>query len=378
MKRKQHPHRLFQKPGTTVVGLALAAGLVTALTTLQYARVGAVSVTQARPPLPVAATSYAQQSQYQREVSYLGLVKASRRTDIGFEMPGLIMALYAREGTEVLAGSALAELDSAKLMASKRATTAELHRVEAELELARIKETRQQDLQKSGAVSREAYDETRLRARALVAQREMVTAQLESIEIDLGKAVLRAPYSGIISERYIDEGTVVTGGTPILRLVEASSREAHIGIAVMQAEKLAPGNDYPLMLRGDKILASLVAIRPDVNPITRAVTAVFQLPATATALDGEPVTLVLTQPVHVTGGWLPISSLIEGERGAWTVLKIEAQGERQLTVREAVEVLEVRGDMAYVRGTIAHGDTLVADGVHKVTPGTPVTQVSVI
>ena len=60
------------------------------------------------------------------------------------------------------------------------------------------------------------------------------------------------------------------------------------------------------------------------------------------------------------------------------MLKIEAQGERQLTVREAVEVLEVRGDMAYVRGTIAHGDTLVADGVHKVTPGTPVTPVSVI
>ena len=49
-----------------------------------------------------------------------------------------------------------------------------------------------------------------------------------------------------------------------------------------------------------------------------------------------------------------------------------------LTVREVVEVLEVRGNRAYVRGTIVDGDIVVADGIHKATPGAPVILAQVI
>ncbi len=39
-------------------------------------------------------------------------------------------------------------------------------------------------------------------------------------------------------------------------------------------------------------------------------------------------------------------------------------------VREVVEVLHVSGDRAYVRGSINDGDKLIADGVHRIAPGT--------
>ena len=132
---------------------------------------------------------------------------------------------------------------------------------------------------------------------------------------------------------------------------------------------MKPGSEHTLSLRQQPLQASLLSIRPDVNPVTRTATAVFALPAEVTALDGEPITLDLPQTVYMEGGWLPVSALLDGQRGVWTVLRIAERDGVLVTVREAVEVLETQGDMAYVRGTLTDGNRVVAHGVHRVTPG---------
>lgn len=378
MTETNNPHRLYSHWQSTIIGMVVAIALIAGLTSILYARVAPSGTPETKRPLPVVTTRFEQHEAFTRELSYLGLVKASRRTDMAFEISGLMVAQHAREGAEVEAGESLAILEDSTLLARKKATLAEQRRVASELELAQLKETRQQDLRNSGAVSREAYDETRLRAKALAAQNDAVAAQLDSINIELAKTVLHAPYKGVISERFVDIGTVVSPGSPILRIVETGSSEAHIGVAVEVLEHLNIGELYALKVRGQSVMAALLAIRPDVNPITRAVTAVFQLPGDRPALDGEPVSLKLEQAIAMEGGWLPLSALLEGERGAWTVLKIRKKDEQHSTVREVVEVLEVRGNRAYVRGTIVDGDIVVADGIHKATPGAPVILAQVI
>jgi hypothetical protein len=74
----------------------------------------------------------------------------------------------------------------------------------------------------------------------------------------------------------------------------------------------------------------------------------------------------------LAGGWLPISALLEGKRGLWTVLRIDSSGEQYSTLREAVEVLDIQQDKAYVRGTLPDGSMVVASGMHRITPGTPI------
>jgi hypothetical protein len=54
------------------------------------------------------------------------------------------------------------------------------------------------------------------------------------------------------------------------------------------------------------------------------------------------------------------------------VLRIERRGPDAVTVREAVEVIDVQGNRAYVRGSLPDGAVVVADGVHRVTAGNPV------
>jgi RND family efflux transporter MFP subunit len=355
-----------------VIGVAVAIAIVAALTALQRARVAQDEEPQPRTPLPVSTILYQSQDSYQRKVSYLGLVVAGRKANLGFEIPGQISTLPLRQGSPVQRGDIIATLDDAALQARRKATAADLEQARAELELAQLKARRQRELSETGAVSKQAYDETRLQARALGSRVEAVSARLASIDIELEKSSLIAPYDGVIADRYVSQGAVVSPGTPVVRLLETVGQEAHIGVSASRVGSLQAGNRYSLKLRDASFQAELLSVRPDVDPLTRATTAVFAIPEGVAALDGEPLTLELEEPVYMAGGWLPIAALLEGQRGVWTVLRIEPAGDSYRTAREAVEVLEIRGDQAYVRGTLASGSRVVANGVHRITPGTQV------
>ena len=357
----------------TLLGALLAVLLVTVRTGLLYARVALSGGPQPRPPLPVETVAFEQRDGFHREVSYLGVVAAGRKANLGFEVSGTLDSAPPRPGTPVRAGEIIATLDQSSLRAQRASIAAQLEQARAELELANIKAERQRDLVASGAVSREAHDDTRLRARALEAGVVAVSAQLQSTDIDLQKSSLRAPYDGVIADRYVHQGAVVAPGEPVVRLVETAAREAHIGVAARRASALEPGKRYPLRLRDSSVDALLLSVRPDVNPRTRATTAVFALPENIQGLDGEAVSLVLEERVDEIGGWIPLSALQEGARGIWTVLRLVEQDGHTVAVREAVEVVDVRADRAFVRGTLPDGSLVVASGVHRVTPGTPLT-----
>ena len=121
-----------------------------------------------------------------------------------------------------------------------------------------------------------------------------------------------------------------------------------------------------------KFEAVLLSVRPDVDPVTRSATAVFRVPEGLSALDGEPVSLLLEESVASAGGWLPLTALLEGQRGLWTVLVVAQREGRDIVQREAVEVLAASGERVYVRGTLVDGARVVAAGTHRVAPGSEV------
>src|SRR6056297_10444 len=324
-----------------VQGLLAAAMITAAITGSLHMRAALSEQPSGRDPLPVAAVSYQRQAGYNRDVSYLGLIVAGRKSDLGFELAGTIETAPPRPGTPVEPGALLATLDQASLQARREATAAELEQAGIELELARIKAARQKELIGSGAVSREVYDETRLRSSALEARAAATAALLRSIDINLEKSRLLAPYTGVVTDRHAHEGAVVNPGSVVVSILETTGQEAHIGVTASRAAMLEVGEHYPLTLRDTDFEAQLLTIRPDINPVTRTTTAVFALPADITALDGESVLLSLEEMVSGVGGWLPIEALQEDKRGLWMVLRIDTGSAETRVVREAVEIIEV-------------------------------------
>ncbi len=359
--------------GSSMVGLLAAAIIASGVAGALHLRAAQSIDTNTRAPMPVSAMPFVTEQQYLRNTSLLGLVEANRSAVLGFELPGMLAQVHVREGAAVAAGDILATLDDGTLQSARRAVLAQLQQAESQLELAQLNARRQKELVANGAVSRERFDETRLNARALAAQVDAARAELSKIELDLEKSQLRAPYAGVIALRYLDEGSIVGAGVPVLRLIETGAMEAHIGVPVELTDALVPGDYYPLEIRGASVQARLSAVRPDIDPYTRSVTSVFLLPETAAALHGEAVTLQLSRKIREEGGWLPVSALVEGQRGIWNVLRLAEEDSQTISVREVVEVLEVQGDLAYVRGSLRDGQQVIAQGVHRIAPGTAVT-----
>ena len=91
--------------------------------------------------------------QYQRRSSYVGTVKAGRDSQLAFEVSGTLVSVPAREGMEIAAGSTIATLDTERRLAQLREAEAELQRINADLELAKLKRQRFEDLLNQGLTS---------------------------------------------------------------------------------------------------------------------------------------------------------------------------------------------------------------------------------
>ncbi|MEP1594862.1 MAG: biotin/lipoyl-binding protein, partial [Halieaceae bacterium] len=178
---------LKQKAGdqgrSSVAAVLAAVGITTVLTAALYIRVSLGENHDNRDAMPVSVTQFVITDSYSRDLPFLGLIRARRSTDVGFEVPGQLAELLVTEGSVVGAGEVLGHLDTSQLTARRSAAAANLQRVRSELELAKLKSQRQKDLSVTGAVSEEAYDETRLTAQALTAQLAAVTAELDGIDI---------------------------------------------------------------------------------------------------------------------------------------------------------------------------------------------------
>lgn len=343
----------------------LASGLITMA---MYGRVESGMAAE-RAPLPVAVVTYAAEAGYLRKARYTGVVKAARDSTLGFEVAGTVDDLPAREGMVFRTGDVLAKLNTDRKIAQLNAAQAELDRIATELELAQRQRARIEDLVSKGLASQQAFDEARLGEQALEQARVAISARRDSAALEIEKSSLKAPFAGIVAERYAQQGTVLAAGTPVLQFIEQSSYEAHVGLPHHVSRSLQPGDSFTLSSGEHSVRAELMRVRADVDEVTLTVDAIFRLPPEGLFMTGETVVLQLSESVPETGGWLPLSALTAGERALWDVYTVSEGASGSVATREAVEILYSEGNRAFVRGTLANGALVIASGLHRLSPG---------
>jgi len=350
-------------------GVALAIGLTLAGTSLIKANKETTTSAE-RVPMPVAAVTYRQQPNFTRDANYLGVVRAGTDSVVGFEVAGVLTSLTATEGMRVAPGDVLAQLGTDRRQARLDAAAAALSRVMAERAQAEARAERIAALVEDGSASQQDYDDARFAAQALQAAENTAAAQKQSAQLELNKSTLKAPYNAVVAERLAQTGAVVAPGTPVLRLVTASGREAHIGVPSDVARRLQIGSTHTLLLQGQQVIARLRSVREDLDPATLTVGAVFDLPDDVTSVVGESAVLQVAETVTSDGGWLPVTALLEASRGLWDVLTItpDEQGKPRAG-RESVEILYTRGNEVFVRGTLPDNVAVVASGLQRISPG---------
>ena len=381
--------------------------------------------TIASKALPVRVLTVNPVTGYQESRRYTGNIVVKRSSEVGFEQSGKLVSLLVAEGQWVAQGTLIATLDANHLQVQKREllalraqATAQLRELEAgpraetiaasqakvrnlkeQLALAQAKFQRRRSLLEAGAISREQLEEFKTDVRAqkaevdeaqsqvnellagtrpeqIALQKSVIdqyNAQIERIELDIGKSQLKAPYSGTIDQIHAHIGTVITSGQAIVRLVEDNSLEARIGIPAETAKQLPMGSSHRLKIGEQLVTGKVTSTLPQVDSTTRTVTVILNLNQTRGIRPGQIVSLELSESIPLSGYWLPTEALVQGTRGLWSCYVLgepDANNSRLFSIkRKDVEVLSIEGDRLLVRGTLTPGDRVVIEGVHRLVSG---------
>jgi len=156
-------------------------------------------------------------------VSATGELDAVERVNVSPRRQGVIEALYVDEGDVVKAGQVLARMDAGDLQDREDELTANVRSAEAELKRSASELQRNEPLYRQGAIS--LNDLNRFRADEEVKRMALAAARqrLEQRQVEEGELLVRAPFAGVISQRYADPGAFVTPTTTASATAGATS-----------------------------------------------------------------------------------------------------------------------------------------------------------
>jgi len=351
------------------IAFLLVAGSFTAF-------VGARLTAQALPQkmesraLPVRTTVVKIEPGYFARRSFTGRAVAGRTSQMAFELGGTIAAVNVDLGGTVKKGDILARLDTARLLANKNQLLAEHAEAEATLNLAKRTLKRAQDTFRQGHASAQRLDEAEANAISLDARLKRLDASIETLEVDLAKSNIRAPFDGTITARMLDEGTVVRSGTALLEITEATRMEAHIGMPPEHAQAVQNGAKVELRDGHRKIItgATVRSVVPVITSQTRTMMVTFDVPANLVS-SGELVSAIVQDWQETSGTWLPLRALSSDVRGLWRVNKVIGRADNPHVTFENVQILYSDKDRAFVTGTLSNGDIIISDGIARLAPG---------
>ena len=279
-----------------------------------------------------------------------GKLLPAQQSNLAFEIPGKINVVNVDIGDAVKKGQILAELDN-------REATAQLKQAKAKYDLALQILNRYKDLRSEGHISIQDLDNAN--SEELIAK-----SQYEFYKVKLEQTKLIAPFDGVIQNRYLDTGSVISGGIPIVEILGSKNVEAHISIPLKFIDKLNIGNSYDFKIgnkRPKGVLARLAPMTPGGSDNRLAI---FNFD---TFFDpGSIAELKLSLNIEGRGTWVPIKSLSQSEQGIWAIYTVN---DKKVVVRDLVEILYFEGEYAFVNGTLNDGDFVVLGGAQKIIEG---------
>ena len=279
-----------------------------------------------------------------------GKLLPAQQSNLAFEIPGKINVINVDIGDAVKKGQILAELDN-------REATAQLKQAKAKYDLALQILNRYKDLRSEGHISIQDLDNAN--SEELIAK-----SQLEFYKVKLEQTKLISPFDGVIQNRYLDTGSVINGGIPIVEILGSKNVEAHISIPLKFIDKLNIGNSYDFKIGNKRPKGVLARLAPTTPGGSDNRLAIFKFD---TFFDpGSIAELKLSLNIQGRGTWVPIKSLSQSEQGIWAIYTIN---DKKVVVRDLVEILYFEGEYAFVNGTLNDGDLVILGGAQKIIEG---------
>jgi membrane fusion protein (multidrug efflux system) len=184
-------------------------------------------------------------------------IEAFAEADVIAKVEGEVREVLVEEGDDVEEGQILARLDGDRLRLELNESQARLRKMQRDFE--RNKELREKGLLSEGDFEKLRYD------------LEALQAAFNLARLELDYTQIRAPITGVVSERYIKLGKTIGVGESAFRVTSFDPLVAYMHVPEREYRRIGAGQPVQIgvdALAGEKIYASVTRISPVVDPAT--------------------------------------------------------------------------------------------------------------
>ncbi len=236
----------------TAVFLGFAAGVVVLLLWLA----GKFSPKVPTELEPSPATTVAAQTVPARFIrvplteSAVGTIRAVHETTIGSKLLARVLEIQLKAGQEVHQGQVLVRLDDTDLKAKLQQAKAAVDSAEAVRAQAVLDERRYAELIKTKSVSQQEYEKVTTELQTANANLLRAQEAVKEVQATLDWATIRSPLDGIVIDKKVDVGDMVTPGQTLLTLFDPKRMQLVASVRESLAHRLAVGQDIPVKVEG--------------------------------------------------------------------------------------------------------------------------------
>jgi RND family efflux transporter MFP subunit len=303
--------------------------------------------------------------------SISGSLQPRTEARVRAEVGGPVQRTFADEGQRVRRGALLARLDDAAVRDAYLSAQSAVRSAETSLQNAQRNLERSTRLEQAGALPERELETAQLNATNAEGALADARARLASAAKQLGQTVVRAPITGVVSEREVDAGDVVTVGAELFRLVDLGSLRLEGSVPTSEIDRLKVGMPVEFDVSGyeRRFTGRIERINPTVDQTTGQVRLYVAIPN-----EGESLVAGVFAEGRVatdTRKAVSVPYAAVDERGTEPVLHIVKSGRvKQVPVRLGVR--DEATDLVEVASGVTPGDTVLLGSAQGVAEGVPV------
>lgn len=196
--------------------------------------------------------------------SFSGKLEAEKQANLSTRLMGQIDHIFVEVGQQVKKGDLLLKIRNKDILAKKAQVAANKIEASAAFENAQKDMKRFEALYKTKSATDKEMDDVRTHFEMAKARLDAVNQMENEVEESLRYATIRAPYNGVITGKFVDEGDMANPGTPLLSMESPSQWKviARIPEADITRLKLNDPVTVTLKASGLKVDGTIAEINP--------------------------------------------------------------------------------------------------------------------
>ena len=301
-----------------------------------------------------------------------GSLMPEHQATIRAEMSGAVLQTYAEAGQPVRKGQALAQIDVSVIRDQALSARSAVTTAQSSYDNARRDLSRTETLEKAGAIAEREVERSRNSLLGAQAQLNNARAQLANVQKMLDKASVQAPFTGIVSQRQVNAGDVVSPGGALFTVMDPGSMQLEASLPAAQLSVVRLGMPIEFKVNGypnRTFRGRITRINPSADPSTLQVKIVAAIPNAGNTLVGG---LFAEGRVATETKTAPIVSLAAVDETGLRPSVVRLRNGKIEKVEVALGIRDAAAETVEVTSGLAPGDTVLLGAARGISPGTPV------